>query len=89
MPEITYATHEYDDVLDMFYAKARMYDADNRRFAAVDPILEPSRFIYSNYWHRLTISDIDIEMMLYAWKENKLQGYSNSAFAKTSQAHYR
>ena len=40
LPEITYATHEYDDVLNQFYAKARMYDAENKRFDAVDPIVE-------------------------------------------------
>ena len=44
LPEITYATHEYDDVLNQFYAKARMYDAENKRFAAVDPILELSQY---------------------------------------------
>lgn len=38
LPEITYATHEYDDVLNQFYAKARMYDAENKRFDAVDLI---------------------------------------------------
>ena len=38
LPEITYATHEYDDVLNQFYAKARMYDAENKRFTAVDLI---------------------------------------------------
>ena len=37
LPEITYATHEYDDVLNQFYAKARMYDAENKRFTAMDP----------------------------------------------------
>ena len=30
LPEITYATHEYDDVLNQFYAKARMYDAEKQ-----------------------------------------------------------
>ena len=40
LPEITYATHEYDDVLNQFYAKARMYDAENKRFTAMDPIKE-------------------------------------------------
>lgn len=43
LPEITYATHEYDDVLNQFYAKARMYDAVNKRFDAVDPILDASK----------------------------------------------
>ena len=33
-----YATHDYDAVLGMYYAKARFYDAENRRFAAVDPV---------------------------------------------------
>ena len=33
-----YATHDYDDVLDLYYAKARMYDEDTRRFLAVDPV---------------------------------------------------
>ena len=33
-----YATHDYDAVLGMYYAKARFYDAENRRFASVDPV---------------------------------------------------
>ena len=49
LPEITYATHEYDDVLNQFYAKARMYDAENKRFDAVDPILNPVEYSISNY----------------------------------------
>ena len=49
LPEITYATHEYDDVLNQFYAKARMYDAVNKRFAAIDPILNPAEYSISNY----------------------------------------
>jgi len=44
-----YATHDYDSVLDMYYAKARLYDADDRRFTAVDPILDPSRYDLSWY----------------------------------------
>ena len=39
-----YATHDYDAVLNMYYAKARFYDADNRHFTAVDPILDPSQY---------------------------------------------
>ncbi|BDF71890.1 hypothetical protein CE91St40_28710 [Oscillospiraceae bacterium] len=38
LPEITYAGHQYDDILNQYYAKARMYDADSRRFTAVDPV---------------------------------------------------
>ena len=49
LPEITYATHEYDDVLNQFYAKARMYDAENKRFAAIDPILDPAGYDISSY----------------------------------------
>jgi RHS repeat-associated protein len=33
-----YTGHAYDMVLGVYYAKARMYDADNRRFMAVDPV---------------------------------------------------
>ena len=33
-----YATHDYDAVLGMYYAKARFYDAENRRFASMDPV---------------------------------------------------
>lgn len=49
LPEITYATHEYDEVLNQFYAKARMYDADNKRFDAVDPILDPAEYNIISY----------------------------------------
>ena len=44
-----YATHDFDAVLNMYYAKARFYDADNRRFTAVDPILDPSQYDLSQY----------------------------------------
>ena len=44
-----YATHDFDAVLNMYYAKARFYDADNRRFAAVDPILDPSQYDLREY----------------------------------------
>lgn len=33
-----YATHDYDSVLDMYYAKARFYDAGDRRFVAMDAL---------------------------------------------------
>lgn len=44
-----YATHDFDAVLNMYYAKARFYDADNRRFTAVDPILDPSQYNLREY----------------------------------------
>ena len=44
-----YATHDYDAVLNMYYAKARFYDVDNRRFTAVDPILDPRQYDLSQY----------------------------------------
>ena len=44
-----YATHDFDAVLNFYYAKARFYDADNRRFTAVDPILDPSRYDLREY----------------------------------------
>ena len=44
-----YATHDYDQVLGMYYAKARFYDASNRRFVAVDPILDASQYNLKKY----------------------------------------
>lgn len=44
-----YATHDFDAVLTQYYAKARFYDVDNRRFTAVDPILDPSQYDISEY----------------------------------------
>ncbi|MDR1439319.1 MAG: DUF6531 domain-containing protein [Clostridiales bacterium] len=32
-----YTVHVYDPVLGLYYAKARMYDAENRRFVSADP----------------------------------------------------
>ena len=44
-----YATHDFDSVLEMYYAKARFYDAHDRRFTAVDPILDPSGYDLREY----------------------------------------
>jgi len=33
-----YTNHSYDAVLSVYYAKARLYSADDKRFAAVDPV---------------------------------------------------
>jgi len=35
---IGFTTYTYDTVLDKFFAQARMYDQNNRRFMASDPI---------------------------------------------------
>ncbi|MEA5095220.1 MAG: RHS repeat-associated core domain-containing protein [Sedimentibacter saalensis] len=44
-----YATHDYDSVLSMYYAKARFYDAQNRRFDSIDPILDGSKYDITDY----------------------------------------
>ena len=49
MPEVTCAGHQYDDVLSMYYAKARFYDAENKRFVAQDPILNPAEYDIGSY----------------------------------------
>ena len=46
---LRYATHDYDSVLEIYYAKARIYDPTYKRFLAVDPILDPSKYDVSNY----------------------------------------
>jgi RHS repeat-associated protein len=33
-----YTVHAWDDVLGLYFAQARMYDAENRRFMAIDPV---------------------------------------------------
>ncbi len=44
-----YATHDYDSTLGLYYAKARFYDPETRRFMAVDPILNPVEYAVSDY----------------------------------------
>ena len=44
-----YATHDFDAVLNQYYAKARFYDAENRHFTAMDPILDPSQYSIKEY----------------------------------------
>ena len=48
-PVKRYATHDYDSVLELYYAKARFYDAHDRRFTAADPILDPSGYDLREY----------------------------------------
>ena len=48
-----YTGHPYDQVLAVYYAKARMYDAIDRRFMAVDPVKgtvrDPQTMVQYNY----------------------------------------
>ena len=39
----------HNAVLGMYYAKARFYDAENRRFAAVDPVLNAAEYDVKSY----------------------------------------
>lgn len=44
-----YTGHDFDAVLNMYYAKARMYDAENRRFVSIDPILDGTKYDLKDY----------------------------------------
>ena len=37
-PQLNYTGHDWDDVLEMYYAKARFYDPDAKRFVELDPV---------------------------------------------------
>ena len=37
-PQSSYTGHDWDDVLGMYYAKARFYSAEDKRFVAMDPV---------------------------------------------------
>ena len=50
-----YATHDFDAVLNQYYAKARFYDAENRYFTAMDPILDPSQYDLTFYTEAPTL----------------------------------
>ena len=34
----SYTGHRYDNISELYYAKARMYSADDKRFTSIDPI---------------------------------------------------
>jgi len=40
--------HGYDQILGMFFAQFRMYDAENRRFMSVDPYWNPFNMIFGS-----------------------------------------
>ena len=86
LPEITYATHEYDDVLNQFYAKARMYDAENKRFTQEDPARDDTNwYIYcgSNPLHYVDWLGLAFEIseaMQRAIDENRLYGTGTIAY---------
>ena len=60
-----YATHDYDAVLDLYYAKARMYDAERRQFNSVDPILDPSVYDLKTY------TDDPVQFVQYLYVQNQ------------------
>lgn len=59
-----YATHDFDAVLNQYYAKARFYDAENRHFTAMDPILDPSQYSIKEY------VDNPMQLVQYLYVEN-------------------
>ncbi|MEY8403957.1 RHS repeat-associated core domain-containing protein [Oscillospiraceae bacterium 44-34] len=59
-----YATHDYDSVLELYYAKARFYDAHDRQFTAVDPILDPSGYDLREYVEN------PVQLVQYLYVEN-------------------
>ena len=59
-----YATHDFDAVLNQYYAKARFYDAENRHFTAMDPILDPSQYSIKEY------VDNPVQLVQYIYTNN-------------------
>ena len=59
-----YATHDFDAVLNQYYAKARFYDAENRHFTAMDPILDPSQYSIKEY------VDEPVQLVQYLYVKN-------------------
>ncbi|MEL7656427.1 MAG: RHS repeat-associated core domain-containing protein, partial [Bacillota bacterium] len=64
-----YTGYEYDPVLGQYYAKNRMYDAENRRFTQLDPAMDGSNwYVYVgnnpvNYVDPLGLDPIEINRM--------------------------
>ncbi len=61
-----YTGHDFDAVLNLYYAKARMYDAETRRFVTLDPIMDGSVYDISErvadpIWYRDFIHRLRIE----------------------------
>ena len=51
-------------MLELYYAKARFYDAHDRRFTAVDPILDPSQYDLREYVKN------PVQLVQYLYVEN-------------------
>ena len=64
-----YATHDFDSVLELYYAKARFYDAHDRHFTAVDPILDPSEYDLREY-----VSN-PVQLVQYLYVQNRPLDY--------------
>ena len=67
-----YTGHEYDAVLGMYYAKARFYDAGNRRFISMDPVdgtpQNPNQYVQYIYVKNNPLMWVD-PLGLVAWFE--------------------
>lgn len=87
LPEITYATHEYDDVLNQFYAKVRMYDAENHIFASEDlmkgTVQSPLTLVHYIYVLDNPLTNVDLNGLM-AYSALNLLGY---ALAKNAIPH--
>jgi RHS repeat-associated protein len=73
----SYTGYAYDQVLGLYYAKARMYDAANRRFTAADPVKgkvsDPQSMAQYTYVENNPLRYIDpLGMALTEWDKNNL-----------------
>ena len=58
-------------MLELYYAKARFYDAHDRRFTAVDPILDPSQYDLREYVQN------PVQLVQYLYVENNPLRYND------------
>ena len=72
-----YTGYTYDRVLDLYYAKVRMYDAADRRFIAVDPVkgtvLHPKSLAQYTYVLNNPIKYVDSTGKMPVWLLNAIK----------------
>ena len=88
-PQLNYTGYDWDDVLGMYYAKARFYDADDKRFLAMDPIkgsiTDPLSLVSYLYCVDNPLRWVDPLGLYYIYRftdENGNQYYQFSAYSK-------